>query len=170
MKFKKLLKSIRVRENRFNAFGFYNGLLVFFIILLDQVTKLWALKDLIDKNLYINNFLYFSLSKNTGISWGLFSVAKNSINWPVIFLVIILILVLRAYIHYKQMYNLNITGEVLVLGGAIGNLVDRLNYNGVIDFIVIDFGSWTWPAFNLADMAIVIGVGIMLITGRDEKS
>ena len=53
----------------------------------------------------------------------------------------------------------------LIIGGAIGNVVDRVRFGGVIDFLYFHLGSWYWPAFNLADSAICIGVMIMLFEG-----
>jgi signal peptidase II len=58
----------------------------------------------------------------------------------------------------------------LILGGAIGNLIDRLIYGYVIDFLDLYYHSWHWPAFNVADSAITIGVGLMLIDSFRSKS
>jgi len=75
--------------------------------------------------------------------------------------VVILFLILYTYRRYKQ--SQVVVGELLVITGSISNLVDRIIYGGVIDFVALSYKSWTWPVFNVADMGIVIGAGLMII-------
>ena len=65
-------------------------------------------------------------------------------------------------------------GLALVLGGAIGNLIDRLNYGYVTDFVQVWFGDWAYPSFNVADVGITVGAGLLIIdalffSGREEQ-
>ncbi len=53
----------------------------------------------------------------------------------------------------------------LIIGGAVGNVIDRLRFGGVVDFLYFHIGAWYWPAFNFADSAICIGVAVMLLDG-----
>jgi len=112
----------------------------------------------------INSFLSFNLVFNRGISWGMFS----SSNFFVFFLVSILIsiitllILLYGYQRYKSGYA--IIGETLIIAGSLSNILDRILYGGVIDFIVLSYGKHSWPVFNIADVAIVIGICIILVS------
>ena len=63
----------------------------------------------------------------------------------------------------------NFIGLSLILGGAVGNLIDRLFYGKVVDFIDFSIGNFHWPAFNVADSSLTIGIGIILITSLLKK-
>jgi len=66
-----------------------------------------------------------------------------------------------AYYNYKQ--GNNIAAEVCIIAGSISNLIDRVIYGGVIDFIILSYGSLSWPVFNVADAMIVLGVILLLL-------
>jgi len=74
---------------------------------------------------------------------------------------ITLFILVYSYKRYKKGHS--IVGETLVLAGSISNILDRIMYGGVIDFIVVSFGSYSWPVFNIADIAIVIGAFIICV-------
>ena len=109
--------------------------------------------------------LVFRLAKNPGGAWGL--LGNESASLRITFFVaislvavgFILSLYRRTAIDQKALT----WGLPLVLGGALGNLVDRIRYGHVIDFIEVHLGSYQWPTFNVADIAIVVGVGLMAI-------
>jgi signal peptidase II len=67
-----------------------------------------------------------------------------------------------AYEQYKEGHN--VVGETLVVAGSVSNIIDRFWYGGVVDFIEFSYGTWIWPSFNIADMCIVFGIAIMLIS------
>jgi signal peptidase II len=130
------------------------------VVVIDRLSKIFFshLLDLNESLILIKNFLYFTLVHNTGIAFGLFKDCG--------FVFIIIPLVLTGLLIYNVYYYRNseklsrtyILAFSLILGGAIGNLIDRISLGYVIDFI--DFRIW--PVFNIADSAISIGAAIIL--------
>jgi len=111
----------------------------------------------------ITPFFDLVLTCNPGVSFGLFNRAGvNSLIFSLAALVIALILVLWLG-RVRATFLAVAIG--LVIGGAIGNVVDRLRFGAVIDFLDFHLASWHWPAFNLADSAICLGVAAMLVDG-----
>ncbi len=145
-------------------YWFFYFLLLLLLTIADRCSKLFALKAFVVPY-KVNNFLSFELAFNRGISWGLFG-SGSDILFAVVNLVIILFLIFFI-IYMKQRYEdkRSIFAELLVMCGALSNVCDRFYYHGVIDFIVLSLHSWSWPVFNLADVFIVIGIGIMFIRG-----
>jgi len=143
-----------------NTVNFY-GIISLLIIMADRLSKSWALQLPAEKT--INEYLSFALTFNRGINWGFF----NSQNATTFFLINILIaLVILAFIGYTYFcWKLKkpIIGNILILSGALSNYFDRMMHGGVIDFIIVSFKTWSWPAFNVADAAICLGVGLILI-------
>lgn len=136
----------------------------FSIIFFDQLTKLFALSYWQDEHV-LTDFLSFKVILNRGISWGLLSLAQtNSLLFIAIsgaIFIVTLGLAIYAFRRYKNGYS--VYGELLVIAGSCSNLLDRFFQKGVIDFIVLHWNEYVWPVFNLADAAIVCGVGIMLV-------
>ena len=131
-------------------------LIIVFSILFDQASKIFIGKNM---NLYIpakplSNFLNIVYVENKGISFGLLS----ELNIP--FLLGILSIVVSVYILFlifKSQDKVEIIGLSLILGGALGNGLDRLINGYVIDFIDFYYKNYHWPAFNLADSFITLG-------------
>src|SRR3989338_11403410 len=135
-------------------------LTVFLVVLFDRMTKIFFSKILAEGESLpvIRNIFHTTLVHNTGIAFGLFK------GQDLVFIVVpVIAIILLAYNIYYYKYNneklsrLYIIAISLILGGAIGNLVDRIWYGHVIDFI--DFRIW--PVFNVADSAITIGAFII---------
>lgn len=132
-------------------------LLIFFIFLLDQVTKYFAIKYLSPHSIVrILPFLNLVYVENIGTAFGMlkflgsgFFVVMSSIATLVI-----------IYIMLKDPSNWHIYS--LIIAGALGNLTDRFFRGYVVDFIDIYFGNFHWPAFNIADSAITIGIVLFL--------
>ncbi|MDO9573076.1 MAG: signal peptidase II [Candidatus Omnitrophota bacterium] len=120
------------------------------VIFLDQLTKYLALKflELNTPVSLIKNFLYLTLVHNRGAAFGLF---KNQLLIFVLISIFAIVLIL-FYLKAKKNSLLSRLAFSMILGGAIGNLIDRLRFGYVIDFL--DFR--VWPVFNLADSAITI--------------
>ena len=140
-----------------------NIFLILSIIALDQVTKLAILRrDVVDiySEMEITSFLNLVLVTNKGISFGLFS--RYEIGWLISILTIGIVVVLFIWMRKLERAILALPFS-LIIGGAIGNLIDRLNYGFVVDFIDFHFFGWHWPAFNIADSAITVGVIFLLI-------
>ena len=140
-----------------------NIFLILSIIALDQVTKLAILGiDVVDiyPEMEITSFLNLVLVQNKGISFGLFS--RYEVGWLISILTIGIVVVLFIWMRKLERAILALPFS-LIIGGAIGNLIDRLNYGFVVDFIDFHFFGWHWPAFNIADSAITVGVIFLLI-------
>lgn len=131
------------------------------VITLDRFTKIFFsnLLDINDSLIIIRNIFHFTLVHNTGIAFGLFK--DSGIVFFVIPLVLAGLLVYNIYYyqHSQQLSRTYIVAFSLIMGGAIGNLIDRITLGYVIDFI--DFRIW--PVFNVADSAITIGAAIILL-------
>lgn len=139
---------------------FSYGFIAIVIIVLDRFTKSWAL-GLTDE-LIINQFLSFGLTFNRGINWGLFNSTDVTQFWVINGLIAGVIIAMILYTWYCSCLHISILPNILILSGAVSNYYDRMMHGGVIDFIVLSVGNWSWPAFNIADAAIVIGVGLLL--------
>ncbi len=133
-----------------------------FILALDFFTKQWALKTAV-KPLIFNKYLSLDLTINRGISWGIFHHADQPFFIALSIGISLLIVLLIAYTLFRWMKDKSIYPELLIIAGAGGNLIDRLMYNGVVDFIALHWGVLAFPIFNVADMAITIGVIGMLV-------
>jgi len=134
-------------------------------VLLDQLSKLWVAHDM---QLYqsINVMPYVNLTyvHNTGAAFSFLSEAGGWQRWFFATLAIVISTVIAVWLsRLKAHETLMAVSLSLVLGGAIGNLIDRLAYGYVIDFLDIYVQSWHWPAFNIADSAITLGVVLMLL-------
>jgi len=147
-------------------------LIALLIVVADQLVKLWIRTNLAaGESLFELGFFRLTHISNTGAAFGLFQ--GQTFPLTVVSFVAVAILLLYAFLFYRQFPQLDRwlvwTGLGLILGGTVGNLIDRLRLGYVTDFI--DFGFW--PAFNLADSAIVVGVIIfaysLLSLARAEK-
>lgn len=136
---------------------------IILLIGIDALTK-WMFEIFLPNGrvTVIPNFFYFELLHNKGAGWGAFSGQKALLVTISVVAGAVMILVLAW--KYKKLNNWYKTALYLMIAGDIGNLIDRAFYpNGVIDFIKFQFGSYTFPTFNLADAYLVIGVIILLI-------
>ncbi len=134
----------------------------FVIVLLDRVSKYLALRWLMQP-IIITSFLDLTLAVNHGMSWGLFNTERMLYVVLIRICIIVLIAFLCAYMASRYRQNKPIYAEVAILTGAMSNLWDRFIYGGVIDFIHLHYGHWSWPIFNIADIAIVSGVVWMIM-------
>lgn len=132
------------------------------IVALDQFTKQWITNNmqLGDSNPIIQNFLYITYHRNTGAAWGILQ------GQMILFYIVTAIAVIGIFIWYRK---LNMRKErvlaialLLILGGALGNFIDRVMYKAVIDFIHTIWWGYHFPIFNVADIALVCGVILMM--------
>lgn len=138
-------------------------LAVFLLTLgLDRLSKYYVLTH-VSEPYSISSLLTCSLTFNRGISWNMFHSHDALVFCVVSIIVGFITALLAIYAIMRWRYGYHILGEVLVLSGAISNLIDRLIYGGVVDFIFFACGNLSFPIFNFADVFIVIGVGIMFI-------
>jgi signal peptidase II len=132
------------------------------ILVADQVTKYLVVRYVRfgDKVTFVDGLINFVYSRNTG---GAFSLLPGN---PVLFLVLSMVaLALLGYLYFKLEGKFWAElSAVAIMGGALGNLVDRLHYGQVVDFIDVHFGAWHWFVFNIADSAISVGAAGLIIT------
>ena len=144
----------------------YHFLIAVMVVVLDRVTK-WLVATNItlhDSIAVLPGFFRLTHVQNSGAAFGLF--AESSSEWKVAILVLFSILALAVVsaLLWKNSHSMTTTGVglSLILGGAIGNLYDRLLAGHVVDFFDFYLGSYHWPAFNIADSAIVIGALLLV--------
>lgn len=133
---------------------------------LDQASK-WWLMDLLEKaGGPIDLLPVFRLVMvwNPGISFGMFQSATVWAPWALSGLALVIVLVLVRWLVRAET-GFVATALGLVIGGAVGNVIDRMVWGKVADFFDFYVGTWHWPAFNIADAAIVIGAAILVLDG-----
>ena len=141
-----------------------NKLIIGFIFLLicfaiDRFSKIYILNILNNDgqvDLYVNQYLNIYLIWNTGIGFGLFS-SENNITYNVITLIIVLINFLILYYAFVETRTKSIF-LMIILGGSLGNLFDRIYYKAVPDFIDLNYAGYHWFIFNVADIFITLGI------------
>lgn len=143
------------------------------VFLLDQGTK-WLVANRMELHQEISvigDFFLITSHRNRGAAFGILQEQR----W---FFIVVTIIVVAGLIWYLQKIRHEKSkilpiGLALILGGAIGNFLDRLLFGEVVDFLMFNFGSYTFPIFNVADSAICIGVGLVLLdtilSVRQEK-
>ena len=126
------------------------------MLFLDQITKLFVLDFLRDGSILINNNFNLVLVYNTGISFSLFQM--NSYSGQLILASLGGLIVIFLFLWLLKLKNVfHSLALGLIIGGALGNIFDRIIRGGVIDFIDLHIFDYHWPAFNFADSAIVVG-------------
>tara|TARA_B100001057_G_C22710191_1_gene895449 strand:+ start:229 stop:702 length:474 start_codon:yes stop_codon:yes gene_type:complete len=143
-------------------------LLIIILFFLDRFVKIEILKILEDKNyLFINNYLNLNLVFNTGIGFGLLSLEKEIYyNFLSIFIFMIILVLIFLMIKSKPYEKILFS---FIIGGAIGNLYDRIVFKAVPDFIDLHIDDFHWFSFNLADIFITVGVIFMILTEFTAK-
>ncbi|KQN97621.1 signal peptidase II [Paenibacillus sp. Leaf72] len=152
---------------------YYYYWIALFVFVVDFITKkiIATQLNLGDLISVIGNFFYITSHRNKGAAFGILQEQR-------LFFIVITIVILAAIIWYIQTTRKLgkvwlLTGLGLVLGGAFGNFLDRAMYGEVVDFLLFNFGSYSFPIFNVADSAICVGVALILIdallTSKQEK-
>jgi signal peptidase II len=141
------------------------GLMIAIITLaLDQASKLWVLFSFdlpLKGRVAMAPFVDFVMVWNRGISYGLMQQDGDLGRWFLIALTVVAVVFLANWLR-KEDGRVNAIGLGLILGGAIGNGIDRVAYGAVADFVLLHSGSFEWYVFNIADAAIVVGVVFLL--------
>ena len=137
------------------------------VIIIDQLTKLWIMTNfaLYEQQNVIPGLFDLVYVTNTGAAFGFLAGSKNLLR-QVFFVgvaLVALVVIVYAYGHLKRQGKIFVYALGLIGGGAIGNLIDRLRFGSVVDFLDFYLGSYHWPAFNAADSAITVGVGLFLL-------
>jgi lipoprotein signal peptidase len=135
---------------------------------LDMITKAWAASHLDTYPGMVEvwpHVITLVLAKNRGGAWGLLQTASENVRRPFFLLVSVaaIAFIMTLYRRLQPRQRSLRWGLPLVLGGALGNVLDRVRYGHVIDFIDCHFREHHWPTFNVADIAICVGVGLMAL-------
>ena len=142
-------------------------LLAAVVVVLDQITKAAALAHLILGHPLVlaERWLSLTLVMNPGLAFGLLGTIEPAWRWVVAALSIVALLVL-VRVALRVLPTGGVAGVVaigLIFGGAVGNLIDRARFGAVVDFVDVHWHGWHWPAFNVADSAISIGVALLAL-------
>ena len=151
-------------------------------VILDQWSKAWAAKALYVGNaaaaggvpvnpgeirtrvMEVTSWFNFRLVGNKGAAWGIFKDLPETMRVPFFVLLSAIALTVLLVVYYRSSgQKLMQSALVLIAGGAIGNLIDRIQIGYVVDFIDWHINNHHWPTFNIADVSISVGVGLMII-------
>ena len=154
-----------------NIKTFYiNFIIILSIFILDRLTKLYVIHlDKIDSGtkIFSSKFLHIYLIWNEGIAFGLFSSNESSLyNFLTLFILIIILVILYMMTKSSGLKKYSL---LMILGGAIGNVFDRIIYKAVPDFIDFHVGNFHWFIFNVSDIFISVGVILMVILELTDK-
>lgn len=140
------------------------GLLVAAVVVIaDRLVKWWAIDALADTPYGVEILPFFNLVlvENRGISFGLFGGGTLP---PSLLAAVALAVTLALVIWLRRVETRLLAAAIgLVIGGALGNVIDRFRYGAVVDFLDLHWDDFHWPAFNLADAAISVGVVVLLM-------
>ena len=143
---------------------FINSFLVLLIFLLDRLSKIYVIyldKKFLGSEIFSSKYLNINLIWNDGIAFGLFSFEKSNL-YNFLTLIIIIIIIVIIFMTAKA-EGIKKYSFLMILGGAIGNVFDRLFNRSVPDFIDFHIGNFHWFIFNIADVFITIGIIFMIL-------
>ncbi|MEJ1298344.1 MAG: signal peptidase II [Candidatus Sedimenticola sp. (ex Thyasira tokunagai)] len=141
------------------------------IIVFDQVSKQLAETMMLAyETVPVMPFFNLTLAYNEGAAFSFLSDQGGWQRWLFVVLATVVTLVLVGWLARLRDERILAISLALVIGGAVGNLIDRLLFGHVIDFLDVYYGTWHWPAFNIADSAITIGVVLLLLDSFFEGS
>ncbi len=150
-----------------------SSLLVFSIFLLDRLSKIYVIyldKKFLGSEIFSSKFLNIRLIWNEGIAFGLLSFNETIFYNALTFLILIIILII--FFMLSKSNGIKKSSLMMILGGAIGNIYDRIFYKAVPDFLDFHIGNFHWFIFNVADIFITLGVIFMIIieiTGNNKN-
>ena len=133
-------------------------------IVLDQLSKWWIVTQVMTppRVIEVTGFFKIVLAWNTGVSFSMLDMGGAFGRWGLSALALVIVIVLFFWLR-KAERRLPAIGLGLVIGGALGNVVDRVRFGAVADFLDFHWGVYHWPAFNIADCAITLGVAALLV-------
>jgi signal peptidase II len=137
------------------------------VLALDQITKALALVWLVPGAVVVvvEDFVNLTLVRNPGLAFGLLASVPTAWRWLVTALSVAALVVL-ARLAVRTLPTSGWVGRLslgLIFGGAVGNLIDRARWGSVVDFIDVYWRAWHWPAFNVADSSITVGVALLAL-------
>jgi signal peptidase II len=145
------------------------------ILILDQVSKYWVVQVLDLKRQGAidvwDPFLNFRMAWNEGVNFGLFSSSEETTRWILIAVAVAIVAFVLWWVHREQMRRIALISAGVMIGGAIGNVIDRVVYGAVADFLNMSCCGIANPySFNVADIAVFAGaIGLVFFTGSPAK-
>jgi signal peptidase II len=138
--------------------------LALLVLVLDQISKAWVLANfrLMDRQI-VTSFFNLVLVFNPGASFSFLADAGGWQKWFFVALALGISLWLLSLLKKHAHERLMPAALSLILGGALGNVIDRLRFDAVVDFLDFHLAGYHWPAFNVADSSIFVGVALMLL-------
>ena len=134
------------------------------VVLLDQASKAWVLASFrYLESVVVTPFFNLVLVYNSGAAFSFLAGAGGWQKWFFVVLALGISAWLLSLLRHHAQERLLPTALSLILGGAIGNVIDRLRFDAVVDFLDFHLAGYHWPAFNVADSAITVGVALMLL-------
>lgn len=136
------------------------------VFLIDQTSKAWATRVIRFEGdrAIIPGFLNFAYAQNTGVAFSMLDDHGDAGRWGLSAVALVAATLVLYFFWRTPRSDDRIMGALaLLLAGIVGNVVDRLRLGFVVDFIDVQFGSWHYPTFNVADAAICIGAGLLVI-------
>lgn len=136
------------------------------VFMLDQATKAWAIRRLRFQTdiSVIDGFLNFSYAQNTGVAFSMFDGHGDAGRWALSGLAFAAASLVLYFFWKTPRSDDRILGALaLLLAGIVGNVSDRVRLGFVVDFIDVQFGNWHYPTFNIADIAICTGAGLLIL-------
>jgi signal peptidase II len=152
-------------------------------LFLDQITKWWAVQNLLplrqanpyqfrfDEFAVLKDYFHFSYAENPGATFSFLAGFPAWVRLPFFSTIAALASIWICY-YYTTVKGRKLATRIalgLLWSGAVGNLIDRLRYTYVVDFIDWHYGDFTWPTFNIADVSIVIGIALFFLWGKTDE-
>ena len=134
------------------------------IIALDQLTKFWVVSALsLGQSIELTSFLNLVFVYNPGAAFSFLSDAGGWQRWFFVLLAIAVSGWLTFLIRQHASERMLPLAATLILGGALGNVIDRIRFGAVVDFVDVHAAGWHWPAFKVADSAMSVGVALLIV-------
>lgn len=150
-----------------NRRSVYYGIISLIAFAVDRISKYWVITSCPMPSTE-QKALSIALTYNRGVSWSFFDSERSDVFAAVTAVVSGVVCAFAYYTYQRYHEGYSIFGNCLVLAGALSNIVDRLVYGGVVDFISFSCGRYEWPVFNVADGAIVVGALIMFLASEKK--
>jgi signal peptidase II len=137
------------------------------VVIADRATKAWFETQTPEgwRHVVVGNFIYLVHSRNPGIAFGVLADSASAWTRVALIAVSLLVIAILAWmlVASRSGGTASAAGLALLLGGATGNVTDRIVHGGVTDFFEVWLGSYRWPAFNVADSAIAVGAALLIV-------
>lgn len=136
------------------------------VLVIDQITKFLVATrlPLHDRVPVVDGFLAITHVRNRGAAFGLFAdIQSESLRWALVAVSLLAVALIWLYAREGWHHPVIVVAFGAILGGAMGNLVDRLWRDGVVDFVLVHWRGYSWPSFNVADAAITMGAIVLFI-------